>query len=107
MGGTRWLAGILLAASSVALAGTVSSVSAGHSSGGASVRSGAAGGSARAGGVGSGALSGATLSHIVIGGEQATVAHLPAHAPFTEAELRKFRHAGYYAFKQDQGTYWC
>jgi hypothetical protein len=57
--------------------------------------------------VSSGVLSGTTVSHTVIAGERATVAHLPSHEPFSETERRKFRHAGYYAHNQDQSTYWC
>jgi hypothetical protein len=106
MGSTRWLVSIALAASTVAMAGGhVSGGSAGHSS--ASVRSEAVGGGDRAGGVSSGALSGTTVTHTVIAGEQATVAHLPAHEPFNEAERRKLRHVGYHALTQDQVTYWC
>jgi hypothetical protein len=108
MGGIRWLASIVLAASTMAMAGgNPSGLSAVHSSGGASVRGETAGGGGHAGVVSSGALSGTTVSHLMIGGEQATVAHLPPHAPFSEAELRKLRHAGYYAFKHDEATYWC
>ena len=108
MGSTRWLVSIALAASTVAMAGGhASGGSAGHSSGSASVRSGAVGGGERAGGVSSGALSGTTVTHTTIAGEQATVAHLSPHEPFSEAQQRKFRHAGYYWLKQDQTIYWC
>ena len=108
MGSTRWLVSIALAASTVAMAGgQASGGSAGHSSGGASVRSGVVGGGDHAGGVSSGALSGTTVSHTVIAGEQATVAHLPTHQPFSEAQRRKLHHIGYHALTQDQVTYWC
>jgi hypothetical protein len=93
--------------SSAALAGSsTSAVSAGHSSGATTVRADTEGAS-RAGGASSGAPSGTPVSHIVIAGEQATVAHLPPHAPFSDAQLRKLHRAGYYARKQDQVTYWC
>jgi hypothetical protein len=108
MGSTRWLVSIALAASAVAMAGGhASGGGAGHSSGGASARSGAVGAGDRAGGVSSGALSATAVTHTVIAGEQATVAHLPAHEPFNEAERRTLRHVGYHALTQDQVTYWC
>ncbi len=106
MRGSRWWASSVLIASFAAIAGSIASgVSAGHSPGAPSGRS-EAGGTGHAGGS-TGTPGGTAVSHVVIAGEPATVAHLPPHAPFSDAQLRKLHRAGYYARKQDQVTYWC
>jgi hypothetical protein len=57
--------------------------------------------------VDSGALEGATVTHVSIGGELATVVMLAPHPPLTAAEREKIRKAGYVPVVQGGATYYC
>jgi L-aminopeptidase/D-esterase-like protein len=62
---------------------------------------------ASAGVVSSGALKGATVSHVSIAGQPATVVVLATNAPLTPAEREKIRKAGYVMVAQEGMIYYC